>query len=237
MSLDATIWAWKQALKPAEKLILLSMCDRCGEDFTGWPSQKRLEKDTGLNIKTIKKSIKSMCESGILSDTGNRKGRTSSVIIYKINVNNIREASPKTDSLEKEASPILPISKPKNGLTKLAQNRAIESIIMEPINESTPYSPPKEDIPYQNIIDLYHQELPGLPECMILSEKRKKSIRARWNQDKRHQSLNFWRWLFQQVGQSDFLMGRSKTGRTFKANLDFIITESKFIKIIEGAYQ
>jgi len=37
MSLDATIWAWKQrGLTPAEKTVLLSLADRAGEEHTAW---------------------------------------------------------------------------------------------------------------------------------------------------------------------------------------------------------
>lgn len=231
MSLDATVWAWKQSLKPSEKLILLSMCDRCGEDFTCWPSQKRLEKDTGLNIKTIKKSIKRLCEMGYLSDTGQRKGKTNSVVIYKINVDHRREASPKTGALKNEDSPIFPTSESKNGLTKLAQNRAIESPIIESTNESLE----RESVPLDEIKLLYNQILSDvLPECLKLTDKRKKQIRACWNDDKKHQSLEFWRWYFELVKTSDFLTGK-KTG--FRADLDFLTNKNKMYRVIEGAYQ
>ena len=43
MSLDATLWAWKQKLKPAQKLLLLSLADRAGENMECYPSVKRLE--------------------------------------------------------------------------------------------------------------------------------------------------------------------------------------------------
>lgn len=132
MSLDATVWAWKQDLPATQKIILLSLADRCGEDFTCYPSQKRLEKDTGLNIKTIKANIKKLVSAGLVSDTGRRIGRTMSVKIYKLSVNCSREDSPKTGHLEDEVSPILPESEPENGLPKLAQNRAIEPPIVEP---------------------------------------------------------------------------------------------------------
>jgi hypothetical protein len=42
-------------------------------------------------------------------------------------------------------------------------------------------SRPKADaIPYQKIIELYHQTLPTLPKCEVLTSKRKGQIAARW---------------------------------------------------------
>lgn len=54
MSLDATQWAWQQrAITPTQKLVLLSMADRAGEDHRCWPSNARLCQDTGLDRKTV----------------------------------------------------------------------------------------------------------------------------------------------------------------------------------------
>lgn len=49
MSIDATIWAWKLALKPTQKLLLLSLADRANEKHGCFPSIQRIENDTGLN--------------------------------------------------------------------------------------------------------------------------------------------------------------------------------------------
>ena len=77
MSLDATQWAWSQRGLPAnQKLILLSLADRAGEDFTCWPSMARLVLDTGLNIKTVRSCLKQLVEAGILSRERN-PGRES----------------------------------------------------------------------------------------------------------------------------------------------------------------
>ena len=66
MSLDATRWAWKQEVKPSQKLILLSLADRANEESYCFPSVARLEKDTRLNRKTIMDSIKKLESEGLL---------------------------------------------------------------------------------------------------------------------------------------------------------------------------
>ena len=58
MSLVATRWAWSlRGLRPAQKLVLLSLADRAGEDGVCWPSIPRLARDTGLNEKTVRAAI------------------------------------------------------------------------------------------------------------------------------------------------------------------------------------
>ncbi|AOT27006.1 helix-turn-helix domain containing protein [Vibrio phage VaK] len=72
-------------IKPASlKLLLLSMADRADEDHCCFPSIVRLEKDTGLNRKTILSGIKKLIDCGVLKDTGEKRGRTMRVIVYKL---------------------------------------------------------------------------------------------------------------------------------------------------------
>jgi len=84
--------------------------------------------------------------------------------------------------------------------------------------------------PYKEIVDLYHQICVSLPRVAKLSEKRKQLLRARW---KEYPDLQFWQELFQRVEASDFLTGR-KTD--FRADFEWIIRPTNFIKIIEGRY-
>ncbi len=58
MSNDATRWAWTAPVKTsAQRLVLLSLADRAGEQHTAWPSMERLAADTVLNLKTVKKVV------------------------------------------------------------------------------------------------------------------------------------------------------------------------------------
>lgn len=91
-----------------------------------------------------------------------------------------------------------------------------------------------EDPPLNEIVDLYHAILPELPRVVALNDKRKSQLRARWNQTANTKSLDWWRGYFELVRTQPFLMGQ--TGKDFLANLDFLTTESKFLKVIEGSY-
>ena len=107
MSLDATNWAWRVqfkekkggSLKPLKRLVLLSLADRAGEDHTCYPSMQRLEQDTGLERKTVLKIIAELLEEGLIADTGERKGATRRVKVYKLIGVNGREIVPATAPL------------------------------------------------------------------------------------------------------------------------------------------
>lgn len=113
MSLDATLWAWKApVMTSTQRLILLSLADRAGEDHTCFPSHERLVNDTFLNIKTIGKVLKELQELGLLKDTGQRKGRLNRVKVYQlVGVNGRDQNYPKTGELENS-------NQPKNGRIK-----------------------------------------------------------------------------------------------------------------------
>lgn len=75
MSTDATQWAWKiRGISAPQKLVLLALADRAGEDHTCYPSARRLHIDTGHDRKTILDAITSLIELGHVADTGNRIG-------------------------------------------------------------------------------------------------------------------------------------------------------------------
>lgn len=113
MSLDATNWAWRVELSekkggcrvPLKRLILLSLADRAGEDHCCFPSMQRLEKDTGLERKTVLKIIAELLEDHLISDTGERKGSTKRVKVYRLNGVNGRETMPKTAQLQEKNLP------------------------------------------------------------------------------------------------------------------------------------
>ncbi|MGR2920900.1 helix-turn-helix domain-containing protein, partial [Acinetobacter sp. 1125_18A] len=83
MSLDATVWAWKTTVDGAsQKLVLLSLADRAGDDHKCFPSLKRLEKDTTLNRKTIIKVLDELELKKLIKFTGEIKG--NGVKVYQL---------------------------------------------------------------------------------------------------------------------------------------------------------
>ena len=88
MSLNATLWAWSQNLTAPQKLILLSLADRAGENHEAWPSISRLELDTGLNRKTIMGHLQNLQDMGLITEVG-KVGATQRVKKYQLNYTRI----------------------------------------------------------------------------------------------------------------------------------------------------
>lgn len=89
--------------------------------------------------------------------------------------------------------------------------------------------------PHRQIIELYHSTLPELPEVRVWSKNRERKLRARWKSDPKYQDLKWWKRFFESVKASPFLIGDSSNG--WKADLEWLITENNFIKVIEGKYR
>lgn len=73
MSIEAANWAWKQAIKPNAKLVLLALADRANADGVSWPSIRRMAKETGLNERSIYRHIKDLSDLSLIvvrSDNG-----------------------------------------------------------------------------------------------------------------------------------------------------------------------
>jgi hypothetical protein len=90
------------------------------------------------------------------------------------------------------------------------------------------------NVPHQEIIALYHKHLPMLTQVRTWTDKRAKALKARWREDKKRQSLEFWEKLFIYIAQSDFLTGKASD---WQADLEWIINPSNLVKIIEGKYE
>lgn len=95
--------------------------------------------------------------------------------------------------------------------------------------------------PAEEIVERYREALPQLPGVEVLNASRKRTIAARWREvcaaEKfdRQQGLDWFAWFFGHVSRSGFLTGRLP-GKTWRADFDFLMTASKFAKVIEGSY-
>lgn len=92
--------------------------------------------------------------------------------------------------------------------------------------------------PHQEIIDLYHRVLPMGRQVRLWTAAREAKLRARWREDVKRQSLEWWARLFAYIAESDFLTGKSHApGRApFELDLEWIVTPGNMVKIVEGKY-
>jgi len=98
--------------------------------------------------------------------------------------------------------------------------------------------PKKQTIPYQKIVDLYHELMPNNPEVLKLNEKRRRQIKNAWN-DENGNDLESWKSYFVYCNESKFLTGRAATSpgrKVFIADLEWITNSTNMLKIEEGKY-
>jgi len=114
-----------------------------------------------------------------------------------------------------------------------------------------PDGEPESKIPFcnhQEVIELYHKHLPTLRRVEVWNETRKGYLRQRWREvadelmkTKAIDSSDVLGWFgefFEHIGSSKFLTGKvnDKSGRSFAADLEWILKPSNFAKIVEGKY-
>jgi hypothetical protein len=86
-------------------------------------------------------------------------------------------------------------------------------------------------IPYDDIVEFYNTRRRNMPEVKLLSDERKKTIKARFNNygiDKIYEVIT-------KASESDFMNGENKDG-WIATGIDWIMNSSNFIKISEGSY-
>lgn len=242
MSRLATNWAWDLDIKPATlKLILLSMADRADEYHTCYPSNSRLEKDTGLNIKTVQTGILKLIEMGLIKDTGKRKGPTNSVRVFQLNIEitEIKISSPKNGSSTKIG---VAISEPKNGVgsspnigVDSSPEIGVQNLPSEPINESISSNSGKADDfndseiklnPYQQIIDKWNES--GFTKIRAIGGEREKLLKARIKE----YSVELIIEAIEVASQSNFLKGGGDRG--WIMDFTWFVKPNNFIKVLEG---
>ena len=91
-------------------------------------------------------------------------------------------------------------------------------------------------VPYQEILNLYHELLPMGRRVVKLTETRKKHIRARWKNELK--TLEHWRNYFSHAAASAWLTGKipGRDNRPFEVDIDFLINPQNLVKIAEGKY-
>ncbi len=88
----------------------------------------------------------------------------------------------------------------------------------------------KENINYQEIVNLYNDICISFPKVFTLSEARKKTIEA----GMKIYSLKDFKKLFEMAENSRFLKGENS--RNWSANFDWLIKDSNMVKVLEGNY-
>lgn len=125
------------------------------------------------------------------------------------------------------------------------QKRPVEAEAEADKEENTSVSSKLPTCPHLQILSLYSETLPTLPQPRIWEGAREKNLAARWRwvlsdlkakgkPCEADDGLDFFRRLFGYVAESDFLTGRAGD---WSADLGWIVKAENFAKILQGNYE
>ncbi len=122
-----------------------------------------------------------------------------------------------------------PRSAPDRGSPTQAQDQPTATDLFgEPVPSGQ--GPSKRDLA-ETMARIWREKLTGLPAPKIITPARIRALNARLDE---LGGIAEWIGLCQQIERSDFLMGR--TGRDFRATIDWVTKPENFAKIIDGNY-
>jgi len=147
----------------------------------------------------------------------------------RIQLTNYKDEKSKLDIKENGAYTVMSVTCQSD----VSQMSAQDSIGKDSIGKDSIDIYKEKNVPYDEIINLFSVTLPMLSKPSKLSESRKRLIKARWFEDVKHQSLQFWSSLFLYIAESDFLTGRFSK---WQCDFDWILKADNFLKITEGKY-
>lgn len=113
-------------------------------------------------------------------------------------------------------------------LEKENRERDIKEI-METADEPPAATPSRCN--YSLIQDLYNRLCPSLQRCTVLSDARKKAIKARMSSGR---TIEDFEHLFRKAESSSFLKGANN--HNWKATFDWLIKDSNMAKVLDGNY-
>lgn len=230
-------------LTDPERRVLLALFSYRGKNTnTVWPSLSALAERAHINDQTrVSKLTKSLADKGWLTKKkrGFTGGNEYTLTVPETALSNLdsdTNLAPDTN-LDGDTNSNLD-SDTKSNLDSAAKykeqtiEQTKEQIVADASKVAAVASP--APCPHQQIIDLYHEKCPTLRRVKIWNGEREKFLRARWRENPKHQSLDFWSRFFEYVNNSEFLRG--DTGK-FVADLEWLVRPSNFAKVVEGKYE
>lgn len=131
-----------------------------------------------------------------------------------------------------------------SNVTVTAQETDTEKEKERVSNSQAKPTPPKTGMSREDhnmVIDLYEEIVPTLPSVLRsrwYGSANAQQLQARWREDKRFRSPEFWRAFFETVSENSWWMGIPDNGRRFdKCNLAWLVKRGNFDKVLDRAMQ
>lgn len=209
-------------LNISAKALYAYFCSFTGAGDTCFPTRKKICLDLGISNDTLGKQLRQLVDNGyILVEQIKENGRFSHNV-YTLPSEIL--PLPKFSDTEKTGNGII-----GNGDLDTKNNNNFKN------NNSKNNNNTKNDIDdVSQVKDLYNNICKSYPKCTVLSETRKNTILARLKTF----TVDQFKTVFEKAEASAFLKGevKSKGHENWKANFDWLIKESNFIKVLEGTY-
>ena len=184
----------------------------CGASDECYPSVETIIKEMGMGRDTFYRHINALVAAGVVEkqqtvNDGGKFGRT----VYRLTHEVVISDYPFTQNEDA----VLPTTEDKETKNNNPTNNNIKNNSME----------------YQEIAALYNSICVSFPKLTKLSDKRKKTIRARFNQG---YTIDDFTRLFELAEGSRFLKGGNN--RNWQATFDWMITDANMAKVLDGNY-
>lgn len=183
----------------------------CGASDECYPSVETIIKEMGMGRDTFYRHINALVAAGVVEkqqtvNDGGKFGRTVYRLTHEVAISDY------------------PFTQNEDAVLSTTESR-------ETKNNNTTISNIKNNIDYQLIADMYNSTCVSFPKLTKLSDKRKKTIRARFNQG--YMVEDFKR-LFELAECSSFLKGGNS--RNWVASFDWLIADANMAKTLDGNY-
>lgn len=229
----ARVWELSQH-RGNDLLMLLAIADFADDEGNAYPSVQTLAQKCRMKARNTTAILTAIRKSGELEVRPNEgpKGTNRYRIVLPSRPLQKRAGVQIHAGMQKRAAP------PAETCRKPLQNPADEPSVNHQEPSTMVDSKAVSICPHQKIIDLYHQLIPTGRRVKVWNATRSKKLVARWKEDKKWQTLDWWQRLFAYIAESDFLTGQTNTpGRPpFEVDLEWIISPTNLVKIIEGKY-
>jgi pyocin large subunit-like protein len=164
MSVEAITMALAAPVeRSSAKFVLVVMANCANADLTCWPSIQYLADGTAQDRKTVVENVKRLKSDGFIVDTGERRGQTGQVVVYKLNVSKNGTLSPTQEQTQKRngsETGTVPKTDGNSPVFPCEQSRfSVETVpktgygtVKEPSRE--PSGEPKKEKPQAALVDV-----------------------------------------------------------------------------------
>jgi len=216
-----------------EKMLLVILASYAGLKSECFPSQSTLAINCSISKDSIKRYTKSLERKGLIK------------IIRELGENNRYQLSiPSANSTQCfqqlaitdhsttcHESLLLSADSTANNINNNINKYTSENSVTNPSFDKKNLA----TCPHEKIISLYHEILSDHPKVRSWTPKRKRALQNLWQDNPKHQTLDFWKWFFEFIKESQWLTGQNQKG--WKASLAWIVEMDNFTNIIEEFYK